>query len=590
MRLAVVVIVLALLAAPSLAQRGGKPVPIGRPGDGSTGDDGGPVSGQWSTSPTPPALGLYLPLYAVDGAPTKAWLHLTANQAIDDDLRLAASPSPSISLNRTAVHVTLAQGASVAIPFLVSAAIVPGSSGGLLEATFNATRDPRDTSGQLYRISGSIEVLPKVSVGFASPKPEYQDVGYGLVSVPRHVGVRTTVPFDLVAHNPGTTASAAFNVTVQMYERSLRNATVPALAPGETKTFRATDFRLARDARDFTSGTDFAYVATLDFQIWYSSDPAQGFRPVYRYDFADGRLSNVRQDSVQIQFHSGVSAEAKSVNVTLAKPSYIDIEVANWGEESANGVRVDVRASPVPAANYGEGSFFKNTFYVSVGAGETKHVNITFTPRVAGTFQVSVQPFLSGYSQPIVRTFELPTPVTVRPQESPAVVILARGATARVTFTINSSANFTEGEILFALADATGQAQGDVPYVRFITADDIIEVEATPSKFDLKDNTLVWVNATLDLKTAGIFRLVPYYRVGDLSYVGRPVATAGTVGGGGGPIPTEDSFFPGGGTFPGSYEVRGEIGSFALGSLWLPVGSVVVGFVGYWVARRRLVL
>lgn len=588
MRLLVVAVVLALLAAPALSQRAEKSVPIGRPGEGSKGDDGGPVSGQWSTSPTPPAAGLYLPLYAVDGAPTKAWLHLTANQPIDDDLRLAASPSPSMSLNRTVVRVTLAEGASVAIPFLIGAAIVPGSSSGLLEATFNSTRDPRDTSGQPYRISGSIEVLPKVSVGFASPKPEYQDVGYGLIAVPKHVGVRSTVPFDLVAHNPGTSPSAAFDVTVQMYGRSLRNATVPALAAGETKTFRATDFQLARDAPEFTSGTDFGFAATLDFQIWHSSDPAQGFRPVYRYDFADGRLSNVRQDSVQIQFHAGVSAEAKSVNVTLAKPSHIDIEVTNWGEEAANGVRVDVRASPVPAANYGAGSFLKDTFYVSVGAGETKHVNITFTPQVAGTFQVSVQPFLSGYSQPIVRTFELPTPVTVRPQESPAVVILARGATARVTFTINSSANFTGGEILFALADATGQAAGDVPYVRFITADDILQVEATPSKFDLKDNRLVWVNATLDLKTAGVFRLVPYYRVGDLSYVGRPVATAGTVGGG--PIPVEGGFFPGGGSFPGSYEVRGEIGPFALGFLWLPVGSVVVGFVGYWVARRRLVL
>lgn len=581
MKRAVLLLVL-VVAAQASAQSSRPALPPEKEPGGPGGPTGGPgIDAQWANSPGEVDPFFQNQVYLVDGVPVKVWLRIRADNAIDDVLTFS-SGSDTITSNRTTARVVVAAGGSVSVPFELTGRMLSEMGYVSIVGQLNQTKY---TDGSAVSLSGNALVMPKVSVGFAKPKAEYVNQGGYLASVPVHVGTRTSVPFVAVAKNHGDTASAAATLTLNAYGRVIKTVTLPALTAGETKEIAVHDFVLSTDMPEYAPVGDGNYYIEIQFQL--SPTATDGaYRTYYRYDFANGVVSNAIGDRVAVAFHTGVVAEPYAVNVTLAKPSYIDIAVTNYGDTPARNVRIDVTASPVPAAYYGPGSYVQQTVYVTTGPLETKHVNVSFTPKVAGALQVTVEPYLAGFSQPITRVFDLYTPVTVLPTEELPVLVATRGDTEIVTFTVNSSANLTGAKLGFAVTDPSFYGSG-VPYARFITGSDLVSVRATPSTFDLLGNRRTWVNATLDLHSAGIFNLVPYLEVGDVIYVGRVVPISFDAGGG---ERFAGGSSVGGGGLPGHYELRVQASSFTPATLWLPLAAVSVGYIGYWIWRRRFVL
>jgi hypothetical protein len=490
------------------------------------------------TGPEPTVLGRDGLDFVPQNASFDVELRFTTRERVDDVVEVHVRNG---SANRTRIPVNVSAGERVTLPFTVEQIRREERRQAHIVAVFPNT----SAGGNPDRVGAQFQVVPQPRAQLLSPPNHRADdrrergdlrdesTGHRLVA-----DWDEEVPVEVCLENPWDEPTGLLPVQVRSDDQVVASTEVASLAPGAVRevtigTVDRTEIRRP----DFAVADHVRRNPTVagDLQLSLGRDGGEGTTseapepphrdPLYNYTWPGESLRRQQRTAGSVEFRRGIQITDATANLTLGEPSRVTLEVRHHGGEPPQHAVLDLRVHPIPDLAYGVTSVGERRFSTTLNPGESRFVNISFTPRVGAPHQVEATVTVGGDQTRSQRRVPLENPVDLEVVGDP-VRRPTLGETVEATVSVQAPAGVS-GAIDWAgtVPGATRRRSGGTSFSSLITKQDLAAVTSDPTR--VGGDTPTAENVTLQAtgKVATDVAVIPLLRVDEIVHPAAPGAT-----------------------------------------------------------------
>lgn len=304
--------------------------------------------------------------------------------------------------------------------------------------------------------------------------------------------------------------------------------TVAPLAPGETRTVSVTNVTREEVTRSLSHGRDPVRRSPQPVQLRLVAAEAAGAEreTLWNYTFPAADLQADAQVRGVVEFHAGLDVTVPDPDLELGRETTLEVEIRNRGGVPARPTPVDLRVGPVPDLAFGVESGTSRSLTVDLAPGESRSVDLSFTPRVGANHEVDATVQQPDRSRSNGHVTVVESPVDLRITEGRRG-FLEVGETVEATVVVQGPADL-EGDlgVVASVRDAVHGFDGDpdgTPFSTLLTTSDLVDATFEPAALEGgsgEDATNRTVALELTPEAAGQVAVVPVLRADGLVHTG----------------------------------------------------------------------
>lgn len=417
-----------------------------------------------------------------------AEIRFRTREPVDDTLEIAVHNGTA---NRTRVHVNSSASEAVVVPVSVRGIQAGDHREALIRAVFpNLTHDGDKVGG----IGAQLTVVPQPRALLLSPPNHPKEGGEGEARVPEETRETNRLVADwdeevtirARLENPWPVPTGSLPIQARHGGRAVAHTEVASLAPGEARN--VTVGSLAREDVErsrfgvASRAGETRVLGTVSLAVGpdggggdASERAPDAQRPLYNYTWPGPTLHDQQRARGAVEFRRGVAIADAKANLTLGEPSDVTVEVRHHGGSPARPAEVDLHVHPLPDLAYGVDSTVRRSITARLAPGESRFVNVTFTPQVGAPHRLEATIGLGGDEARSRQRIALENPVDFRVVGG-TTRTLTKGDTVEAAVEVQSPEGLDGRLGWAATVEEARTGETGAPFSSLVTKDDLAEV------------------------------------------------------------------------------------------------------------------